>query len=359
MGSMGDHVPTYETVARFLVDYRRLRPEQRAAFRAARRLFVEGLERGVFHPALRVKGLQVAAGGLRDVLGAGRPGVVRVRPAAARSGCSGSARCPGVRPRWWPGPGSRPLRRHSMGERPVQLTVNGRQVRHTAEPRLALADFLRERCGLTGTHLGCEHGVCGACTVLVDGLAVRACLMFAVQADGAEVTTAEGIAVDGELSPVQAALRECHGLQCGFCTPGFVISITALLRDIPSPSDEEIREGLSGILPLYRLPGNPRGGAPRRGHQREQRGRLAPPGRAGLPGRVEPGSGRRPHGGRRACPDAGPLSGSAGPVLRAGSPTGRQRAPLRPAPPASPRARRSSRAGSPGRAPGHAPPLRR
>ncbi|MCK9925593.1 (2Fe-2S)-binding protein [Frankia sp. Mgl5] len=133
-----------------------------------------------------------------------------------------------------------------MGERPVQLTVNGRQVRHTAEPRLTLADFLRERCGLTGTHLGCEHGACGACTVLVDGLAVRACLMFAVQADGAEVTTVEGIAVDGELSPVQAALRECHGLQCGFCTPGFVISITALLRDIPSPSDEEIREGLSG-----------------------------------------------------------------------------------------------------------------
>ena len=115
------------------------------------------------------------------------------------------------------------------------------------EPRLTLADFLRERCGLTGTHLGCEHGACGACTVLLDGQAVRSCLLFAVQVDGQEVTTVEGIASpDGELSPVQAALRECHGLQCGFCTPGFVTSITALLRDNPKPSDEEIREGLSG-----------------------------------------------------------------------------------------------------------------
>ncbi|MGV0716299.1 (2Fe-2S)-binding protein [Mycolicibacterium sp. XJ662] len=134
-----------------------------------------------------------------------------------------------------------------MHELPVEMTVNGRTYRAVVEPRLTLADFLREKCGLTGTHLGCEHGACGACTVLLDGDAVRACLVFAVQAEGTEVTTVEGIAgPDGELSPVQAALRDCHGLQCGFCTPGFVTSITALLRENPKPTDEEIREGLSG-----------------------------------------------------------------------------------------------------------------
>ncbi|OBI73343.1 (2Fe-2S)-binding protein [Mycobacterium sp. E740] len=134
-----------------------------------------------------------------------------------------------------------------MHDMPVEMTVNGRTFAATVEPRLTLADFLREKCGLTGTHLGCEHGACGACTVLVNGDAVRACLMFAVQAEGMEVTTVEGIGgPNGELSPVQAALRECHGLQCGFCTPGFVTSITALLRDNPEPTDEEIREGLSG-----------------------------------------------------------------------------------------------------------------
>ena len=134
-----------------------------------------------------------------------------------------------------------------MHEWPVKVSVNGRPTEATVEPRLTLADYLRERCGLKGTHLGCEHGACGACTVLVDGHAMRSCLMFAVQADGSEVTTVEGIASDdGELSPVQAALRECHGLQCGFCTPGFVMSITALLRDKPRPTDDEIREGLSG-----------------------------------------------------------------------------------------------------------------
>jgi len=134
-----------------------------------------------------------------------------------------------------------------MHELPVEMTVNGRNYRAVVEPRLTLADFLREKCGLTGTHLGCEHGACGACTVLVDGDAVRSCLMFAVQAEDAEVTTVEGIAgPDGELSPVQAALKECHGLQCGFCTPGFVTSITALLRENPKPTDEEVREGLSG-----------------------------------------------------------------------------------------------------------------
>jgi carbon-monoxide dehydrogenase small subunit len=131
----------------------------------------------------------------------------------------------------------------------VRLTVNGRARTETVEPRLTLADFLRERCHLTGTHLGCEHGVCGACTVLVDGAAVRSCLLFTVQVDGADVTTIEGIAPpDGGLSTVQAAFRDCHGLQCGFCTPGFVVSVTAFLRDHPSPSDEQIREGLSGTL---------------------------------------------------------------------------------------------------------------
>jgi len=134
-------------------------------------------------------------------------------------------------------------------QREVEMTVNGTARRNTIEPRLTLADFLRERCGLTGTHLGCEHGVCGACTVLLDGEAVRSCLVFAVQADGREVTTIEGLsAPDGGLSQVQEAFRENHGLQCGFCTPGFVVSVTALLRDNPHPSDEQIRAGLSGNL---------------------------------------------------------------------------------------------------------------
>jgi aerobic carbon-monoxide dehydrogenase small subunit len=131
----------------------------------------------------------------------------------------------------------------------IEVRVNGSTRRATVEPRLTLADFLRERCNLTGTHLGCEHGVCGACTVMLDGEAVRACLVFAVQADGAEVTTIEGLTgPDGELSPVQAAFRDNHGLQCGFCTPGFVVSVTAFLRDNPSPTDDEIRAGLSGNL---------------------------------------------------------------------------------------------------------------
>jgi aerobic carbon-monoxide dehydrogenase small subunit len=131
----------------------------------------------------------------------------------------------------------------------IRLTVNGQHRNATVEPRLTLADFLRERCHLTGTHLGCEHGVCGACTVLLDGAAVRACLVFAVQADGAEVTTVEGLGSEGGgLSAVQEAFRDCHGLQCGFCTPGFVVSVTALLRDNPDPTDEQIRHGLAGNL---------------------------------------------------------------------------------------------------------------
>ena len=136
-----------------------------------------------------------------------------------------------------------------MAEIEIEVRVNGVPRRDRVEPRLTLADFLRDRCHLTGTHLGCEHGVCGACTVLVDGAAVRACLVFAVQADGVDVTTIEGIgSPDGELSPVQAAFRDHHGLQCGFCTPGFVVSVTAFLRDNPDPTDEEIRAGLSGNL---------------------------------------------------------------------------------------------------------------
>jgi carbon-monoxide dehydrogenase small subunit len=131
----------------------------------------------------------------------------------------------------------------------VQLWVNGVRRHDVVPARLTLADYLRERCQLTGTHLGCEHGVCGACSVLLDGQAVRACLMFAVQADGAQITTIEGIAApDGQLSPVQQAFRDHHGLQCGFCTPGFVVSVTAFLRDHPDPTEEEIREGLSGNL---------------------------------------------------------------------------------------------------------------
>lgn len=131
----------------------------------------------------------------------------------------------------------------------VTMHVNGERRRAMVEPRKTLADFLREDCALTGTHLGCEHGVCGACTVLLDGDAVRSCLLFAVQADGAEVTTIEGLSPpDGGLSPVQEAFRDAHGLQCGFCTPGFVVSVTAFLRDHPHPSDDEIREALSGNL---------------------------------------------------------------------------------------------------------------
>jgi len=133
-------------------------------------------------------------------------------------------------------------------ETAVTINVNGQQRRAWIEPRKTLADFLREDCALTGTHLGCEHGVCGACTVLLDDQAVRACLLFAVHVEGAEVTTIEGLTPAEGLSPVQEAFREAHGLQCGFCTPGFVVSATALLRDNPNPTDREIREGLSGNL---------------------------------------------------------------------------------------------------------------
>jgi carbon-monoxide dehydrogenase small subunit len=136
-----------------------------------------------------------------------------------------------------------------VAEVDITLTVNGTSHGVRVEPRKTLADTLREDLRLTGTHLGCEHGVCGACTVLLNGAAVRSCLMFAVQAEGAVVTTVEGLTpADGELSPVQQAFKDCHGLQCGFCTPGFVVSVTAFLTENPSPSDDEIRIGLSGNL---------------------------------------------------------------------------------------------------------------
>jgi aerobic carbon-monoxide dehydrogenase small subunit len=136
-----------------------------------------------------------------------------------------------------------------VSQRPIRVVVNGVAESGLVEPRKLLADFLREDCGLTGTHLACEHGVCGACTVILDGHAVRSCLTFAVQADGSEVTTVEGLAEpDGALNPVQEAFQTEHGLQCGFCTPGFVVSATALLHENPNPTDDEIREGLSGNL---------------------------------------------------------------------------------------------------------------
>jgi carbon-monoxide dehydrogenase small subunit len=119
------------------------------------------------------------------------------------------------------------------------------------ESRTTLADFLREQLGLTGTHLGCEHGVCGACTVLVAGRAVRSCLMLAAQADGCSITTVEGLARDGELTPLQEAFRENHALQCGFCTPGLLISLTEFLEENPDPTEPEVRAALSGNVCLF------------------------------------------------------------------------------------------------------------
>jgi carbon-monoxide dehydrogenase small subunit len=132
---------------------------------------------------------------------------------------------------------------------PVRMTVNGLEQEGLVEPRRLLVDFLREDLGLTGTHIGCEHGVCGACTVLVDGQTVRACLMFAVQANGRSVTTVEALAgPDGSLHPIQQAFWEQHGLQCGFCTPGFLMTTYELLQSNAVPTDDEIREAISGNL---------------------------------------------------------------------------------------------------------------
>ena len=130
----------------------------------------------------------------------------------------------------------------------VELTVNGASRRAAAEPRKILADFIREDLGLTGTHLGCEHGVCGACTILLDGEPARSCLMFAVQAQGADIMTIEGLGDEAHLNPLQEALAASHSFQCGFCTPGFVMQITALLAENPDPSEAEIRENLSGNI---------------------------------------------------------------------------------------------------------------
>src|ERR671938_454989 len=131
----------------------------------------------------------------------------------------------------------------------ISVSVNGRTYERSVEPRLLLSDFLRHTLGLTGTHVGCEHGVCGACTVLVDDQPARACLMLAVQADGASVTTVEGLSSAQEpLHPVQQAFWEAHGLQCGFCTSGMLITTVALLRSTPKPTDEQLRAALSGTL---------------------------------------------------------------------------------------------------------------
>ena len=131
----------------------------------------------------------------------------------------------------------------------IRLTVNGTERQARVMPRLLLADLLREEFGLTGTHLGCEHGACGACTVLVDGEPVRSCLLFAVQADGCRVDTVEGLAgSDGTLDPLQEAFRARHALQCGFCTPGMLMTLAAYLREHPSPTEQDIRETLSGNL---------------------------------------------------------------------------------------------------------------
>jgi carbon-monoxide dehydrogenase small subunit len=130
----------------------------------------------------------------------------------------------------------------------IRMTVNGQPREGRSEPRKLLVDFLREDLGLTGTHVGCEHGVCGACTVIVDGEAARSCLMLAVQANGAELLTVEGLMSDGVLHPLQEAFHEHHGLQCGFCTPGMLLTALDLLRTNPDPTEAEIRHGLSAVL---------------------------------------------------------------------------------------------------------------
>jgi carbon-monoxide dehydrogenase small subunit len=135
-----------------------------------------------------------------------------------------------------------------MSKQGTRVTVNGKSYARVVEARLTLADFLRHELNLTGTHLGCEHGVCGACTVLVDGHTTRSCLMFAVQANGSEITTVEGLAPEGALSVLQQAFVDNHGLQCGFCTPGMLLTLTELLREKPNPSEQDVREALTGNL---------------------------------------------------------------------------------------------------------------
>ena len=135
-----------------------------------------------------------------------------------------------------------------MTEKTIRVTVNGKPCEGKAEPRKSLAEFLRDTLGFKGTHIGCEQGVCGACTVSMDGTAVRSCLVFAVQADGTEIRTVEGLAAGDQLHPLQQAFHEEHALQCGFCTPGFLMSLEAFLRENLDPTDDQIREALSGNL---------------------------------------------------------------------------------------------------------------
>lgn len=130
----------------------------------------------------------------------------------------------------------------------ISLTINGRRYDAEIEPRLLLVHFLRDRAGLTGTHIGCETSICGACTVLVNGAAVKSCTLLAAQVDGAEITTVEGLAANGQLHPVQQGFWEKHGLQCGYCTPGMIMAACGLLSANPNPTEEEIREGLEGNL---------------------------------------------------------------------------------------------------------------
>ncbi len=132
--------------------------------------------------------------------------------------------------------------------RSIEITVNGDSYHRQVEPRRLLSDFLRDDLNLRGTHVGCEHGICGACTVLVNGETARSCLMFAVQANGAQITTVEGLAQNGELHPIQQGFWENHGLQCGFCTPGFLLSAYELLERNPDPTEQEVRVGLSGNM---------------------------------------------------------------------------------------------------------------
>ena len=130
----------------------------------------------------------------------------------------------------------------------VTMNVNGQEYKREVEPRLLLSDFLRHELGLTGTHVGCEHGVCGACTILFDGESIRSCLVFAVQADGHSITTVEGLASDGKLHPIQQSFWEAHGLQCGYCTPGILMTLVPFLKQNPNPTEEEIRHAISGNL---------------------------------------------------------------------------------------------------------------
>lgn len=135
-----------------------------------------------------------------------------------------------------------------MNKITITTTINGTEYTKAVEPRLLLTDFIRHEIGLTGTHVGCEHGVCGACTILLEGEAVRACLMLAVQAHGRELTTVEGLGTQDKMHPLQQAFHEAHGLQCGYCTPGFLMTLIPFLEENPQPNEQEIREALSGNL---------------------------------------------------------------------------------------------------------------